>query len=56
MDALSDILKFTRWSASTYFSSAGKGPWCMQVLYRPQGIFHAILTDKWHSKKLEAFR
>lgn len=43
MDALSDILKATRWSASTYFSSAGEGPWCMQVLYRPQGIFHAIL-------------
>ena len=46
MDALSDILKFTRWSANTYFSSAGKGPWCMQVLYRPQGIFHAILKGR----------
>lgn len=46
MDALSDILKATRWSASTYFSSAGEGPWCMQVLYRPQGIFHAILKGR----------
>ena len=46
MDALSDILKATRWSASTYVSSAGEGPWCMQVLYRPQGIFHAILKGR----------
>lgn len=43
MDALSDILKATRWTASTYFSGADAGPWCMQVLYRPQGIFHAVL-------------
>ena len=46
MDALSDILKATRWSASTYFSSAGEGPWCMQVLYRPQGIFHAVMKGR----------
>ena len=46
MDALSDILKVTRWSASTYLSSAGEGPWCMQVLYRPQGIFHAVLKGR----------
>jgi len=46
MDALSDILKATRWSASTYVSSAGEGPWCMQILYRPQGVFHAILKGR----------
>lgn len=46
MDALSDILKATRWTASTYLSSAGEGPWCMQVLYRPQGVFHAVLKGR----------
>ena len=46
MDALSDILKATRWSARTYVSSAGEGPWCMQILYRPQGVFHAILKGR----------
>ena len=46
MDALSDILKATRWTASTYLSSAGEGHWCMQVLYRPQGIFHAVLKGR----------
>ena len=46
MDALSDILKATRWSARTYFNTAGKGPWCMQILYRPQGVFHAILKGR----------
>ncbi|MDG2272712.1 MAG: AraC family transcriptional regulator [Halioglobus sp.] len=46
MDALSDILKATRWSARTYFNTASKGPWCMQILYRPQGVFHAILKGR----------
>ncbi|MCP4212493.1 MAG: AraC family transcriptional regulator [Halieaceae bacterium] len=46
MDALSDILKATRWTAKVYFSSAGQGPWCMQVLYRPQGVFHAVLKGR----------
>tara|TARA_B110000977_G_C11053623_1_gene483243 strand:+ start:1094 stop:2047 length:954 start_codon:yes stop_codon:yes gene_type:complete len=46
MDALSDIMKATRWTASTYLSSGGEGPWCMQILYRPQGVFHAILKGR----------
>lgn len=46
MDALSDILRATRWTAKTYFSGAGKGAWCMQILYRPQGVFHAVLKGR----------
>ena len=43
MDFLSDILKATRWTARTYLNSAGEGPWCASIQYRPQGVFHAIL-------------
>lgn len=46
MDALSEILKATRWSARTYFGGAGNGPWCVQVHYRPQGVFHAVLKGQ----------
>ena len=43
MDFLSDMLKATRWTAKTYLNSAGEGPWCAQIQYRPQGVFHAVL-------------
>lgn len=46
MDALPDIFKATRWSTRIYLSSAGEGPWCMQFLYRPQGVFHAVLKGR----------
>ncbi|MDG2011123.1 MAG: AraC family transcriptional regulator [Candidatus Binatia bacterium] len=43
MDFLSDILKSARLTAKTYLTSAGEGPWCAQIQYRPQGVFHAVL-------------
>ena len=46
MDALSEILKATRWSARTYFGGAEGDPWCMQMHYRPQGVFHAVLRGR----------
>ncbi|MEP5567659.1 MAG: AraC family transcriptional regulator [Halioglobus sp.] len=46
MDALSDLLKTIQLSAKIYVCRAIGGPWNMQVLYRPQGIFHTVVQGQ----------
>jgi AraC-like DNA-binding protein len=44
MDAMSDLLKTIQLSASTYIFEGGQGHWNMQIQYRPQGIFHILVS------------
>lgn len=41
---MSDLLKTIQLSASTYVCEGGPGHWNMQVQYRPQGIFHIVIS------------
>lgn len=44
MDAMSDLLRTIQLSASTYICKGGQGHWNMQIQYRPQGIFHIVIS------------
>lgn len=46
MDALSDIVKTVQLSAKTYFIRGFDGPWNMGVIYRPQGVVHAVIAGQ----------
>lgn len=43
MDALSDLLNSIRLSAKIYICRALGAHWNMQIIYRPQGIFHTVI-------------
>ena len=44
MDAMSDLLRTIQLSSSTYICRGGSGHWRMQIQYRPQGIFHIVVS------------
>ena len=41
---MSDLLRTIQLSASTYICKGGQGHWNMQIQYRPQGIFHIVVS------------
>ena len=41
---MSDLLRTIQLSANTYICKGGQGHWHMQIQYRPQGIFHIVVS------------